>query len=110
MNNDNKYFIDVYIRLRRTVMKRTLKKINELNLSKAEASLMKLRAEVILHTSQYVKELGLTQSEVAKKLKITQPRVSRLLKGKVEDFSLDMLFTLAIHCNLKPVIGFEHTS
>jgi len=35
-------------------------------------------------------------------LGITQPRVSRLIKGKVEDFSLDMLLTLATRAGLRP--------
>jgi len=35
-------------------------------------------------------------------LGITQPRVSRLIKGRVEDFSLDMLLTLAMRAGLRP--------
>jgi len=42
----------------------------------------------------------------AEELGITQPRVSRLMKGKVEDFSLDMLVTLAGKLGLKPQISF----
>jgi predicted XRE-type DNA-binding protein len=33
---------------------------------------------------------------------LTQPRVSRLLKGKWQHFSLDMLLTLAARAGLKP--------
>jgi len=42
----------------------------------------------------------------AKELGLTQPRVSRLMKGKVEDFSLDMLMTLAGKLGLKPQVSF----
>lgn len=45
-------------------------------------------------------EQGWTQAEAARHLGITQPRVSRLLRGKVEDFSLDMLLTLAARAGL----------
>ena len=41
-------------------------------------------------------------SEAARRLGVTQPRISRLLKGKWEDFSLDMLLTLATRAGLKP--------
>lgn len=72
----------------------------DLGFEPAEAEVMKLRAEVMIRTAQQLKEQGWTQAEAARHLGITQPRVSRLLKGKVEDFSLDMLLTLAARAGL----------
>jgi predicted XRE-type DNA-binding protein len=74
----------------------------DLGFDPAEAEIMKLRAEVMLRTAQRLKEQGWTQAEAAKQLGITQTRVSRLIKGKVEDFSLDMLLTLATRAGLHP--------
>ena len=45
---------------------------------------------------------GWTQAEAARRLGITQPRVSRLIKGRWQDFSLDMLLTLAARAGLEP--------
>jgi len=45
---------------------------------------------------------GYTQAEAAKRLGVTQPRVSALLKGTWKDFSVDMLLTLATRAGLKP--------
>lgn len=74
----------------------------DLGFDPAEAEVMKLRAEVMIRTTQRLKEQGWTQAEAARQLGITQPRVSRLIKGKVEDFSLDMLLTLAARAGLRP--------
>lgn len=74
----------------------------DLGFDPAEAEVMKLRAEVMIRTAQRLKECGWTQAEAARQLGITQPRVSRLIKGKVEDFSLDMLLTLAARAGLHP--------
>jgi predicted XRE-type DNA-binding protein len=63
---------------------------------------MKLRAEVMIRMRQHLKDQHWTQAESARRLGITQPRVSRLLKGKFEDFSLDMLITLAARAGLHP--------
>lgn len=68
----------------------------------AAAEVMKLRAEVMIRTAQRLKEQDWTQAEAARQLGITQPRVSRLFKGKVEDFSLYMLPTLAARTGLRP--------
>ena len=74
----------------------------DLGFEPAEAEVMKLRAEVMIRTAQQLKAQGWTQAEAAHQLGITQPRVSRLIKGKVEDFSLDMLLTLAARAGLHP--------
>ncbi|MDR2689466.1 MAG: helix-turn-helix domain-containing protein [Azoarcus sp.] len=74
----------------------------DLGFEPAEAEVMKLRAEVMIRIAQQLKAQGWTQAEAARRLGITQPRVSRLIKGKVEDFSLDKLLTLATRAGLHP--------
>lgn len=74
----------------------------DLGFDPAEAEVMKLRTEVMLRMEQWLKSSGLTQTEAARRLGVTQPRISRLVKGKWEDFSLDMLLTLAARAGLRP--------
>lgn len=78
----------------------------DLGFDPAEAEVMKLRAEVMIRTAQQLKNRGWTQAEAARQLGITQPRVSRLIKGRAEDFSLDMLLTLATRAGLHPELRF----
>lgn len=47
---------------------------------------------------------GWTQSEAAKKLGITQPRISALMKGAWRGFSADMLLVLAARLGLRPTL------
>lgn len=74
----------------------------DLGFDPAEAEVMKLRAEVMIRMEKHLKAQGWTQAEAARQLGVTQPRVSRLLRGKWEDFSLDMLLTLASRAGLHP--------
>ncbi len=74
----------------------------DLGFEPAEARIMALRAEVMIRLEQHLKAQGWTQAEAAKRLGITQPRVSRLIKGQWQDFSLDMLLILAARAGLKP--------
>lgn len=76
----------------------------DLGFDQADAEVMKLRAEVMIRMDQHMKAKGWTQTETAKRLGITQPRVSRLIKGKSEDFSLDMLLKLAARAGLHPSV------
>lgn len=49
-----------------------------------------------------IDERGWTQQEAAKRLGIGQSRVSDLVRGKREKFSLDMLVTPAARAGQKP--------
>lgn len=74
----------------------------DLGFDKAEAQVMALRAELMARLRKHLADEGWTQTEAARRLGITQPRVSALLKGAWKDFSVDMLLTLAARAGLHP--------
>ena len=76
----------------------------DLGFDPAEAKVMALRAEVMIRMEQHLKAQGWTQAEAARRLGITEPRVSRLIRGQCKDFSLDMLLTLAARAGLEPQV------
>ncbi len=56
---------------------------------------LKLRSALMVEIVERIKEQGLTQTRAAEVLHITQPRVSALLNGKINDFRLDTLVDMA---------------
>jgi predicted XRE-type DNA-binding protein len=74
----------------------------DLSFDNAEVQLLALRAEAMIRLGGHLLAQGWTQAEAARHLGITQPRVSRLLKGAWQDFSLDVLLTLAARVGLHP--------
>ena len=67
-----------------------------------EAALLAMRADLMAKLRLTIDEKGWTQAEAAKVLGIAQSRVSDLVRGKWERFSLDMLITLASRAGLHP--------
>lgn len=65
-----------------------------------EAENMKLRSALIIALSEHIRELNLPQREVAKRLGLTQPRMSDLLTNKITKFSLDALVAIAAQAGL----------
>ena len=55
---------------------------------------LKLRSELMIMITESIKERGLKQQDAAELLHISQPRVSALLKGKIDEFCLDTLIDL----------------
>ena len=66
----------------------------DLGFSAGESTLLAMRAELMARLRDTIKQRGWTQQEAAEKLGIGQSRVSDLMRGKWEKFSLDMLITL----------------
>ncbi|MGV1870339.1 helix-turn-helix domain-containing protein [Agrobacterium rosae] len=66
----------------------------------AEAGTMKLRSTLMMALERHIKAKGWTQSEAANKLGVTQPRVSDLLRGKINLFGLDTLVNMAFAAGL----------
>lgn len=61
----------------------------------AEAANMSMRSELLIAIGQQVRSWNLTQVEAAGRLGITQPRINDLLRGRINNFSLDTLVDLA---------------
>ncbi len=66
----------------------------DLDLDPAEAAILQMRARLISDLRLYIQSSGMTQTEAAQQLGVTQSRVSDLMRGKWEKFSLEMLITL----------------
>ena len=61
-----------------------------------EAALLALRAELMAELRLLIRDQRWTLAEAAQRLSISQSRVSDLVRGKWDKFSLDMLIALAM--------------
>lgn len=68
----------------------------DLGFSPEEASLLQMRADLMNELRQVIEARGWTQVAAARELGVSQSRVSDLVRGKWQQFSLDMLVTLAV--------------
>ena len=65
------------------------------------AASMHVRAELMIAVQRYVEASGETQAQAAKHLGITQPRLNDLLRGRIEQFSLDVLVSMLVRVGPK---------
>ena len=59
-----------------------------------EAEAMKARAQLLRAVQKKITASGLSQAAAARLLKVTQPRVSDLMRGKIDLFSAEMLIDM----------------
>lgn len=65
-----------------------------------EAENMKLRSTLMTALKNHLARTEMTQVEAAKLLGVTQPRVSDLMRGKINLFGLDALVNMAAAAGL----------
>jgi predicted XRE-type DNA-binding protein len=60
----------------------------------AAAANMKARAELMIAITEHIRAKKLTQAAAAKLFGVSQPRVSDLMRGKIDLFSVDTLMNM----------------
>jgi len=77
----------------------------DLGYSPDEAAILQMRADLMADLRKFIKAKRLTQAKAAETLGVSQSRISDLIRGKWQRFSLEMLIILAtragMHVTLK---------
>jgi predicted XRE-type DNA-binding protein len=60
----------------------------------AEAENMKLRSSLMIALREHITQSGMSQSQAAKAFGVTQPRISDLIRGKIDLFAIDSLVNM----------------
>lgn len=76
----------------------------------ATAENLKLRSSLMLALKRHIKQEEWTQAKAAKALGVTQPRISNLIHGKINAFSLDLLVRMATAAGLRVTIKLERAA
>ena len=79
----------------------------DIGFDKADAENLKLRSDLMIRIEKYVKQSGMTQAEAACELGITQPRLNKLLKGKIQLFSLDALVNMLTNAGMRVTMSVK---
>jgi predicted XRE-type DNA-binding protein len=67
-----------------------------------EVTILTMRADLMAQLRLLIERKGWTQAQAAAALGVSQSRVSDLVRGKWDKFSLDMLLMLAARAGLQP--------
>jgi predicted XRE-type DNA-binding protein len=75
-----------------------------------EAENLKLRSALMVALKAHLARSNLTQAQIAKLFGVTQPRVSDLLRGKINVFGLDALVNMAAAASLRVKISIREAA
>lgn len=82
----------------------------DMGFPREEAAHLLIRADLMIHVTGLIEERGLTQKAAAKALGVTQPRISDLVRGRIELFSIDTLVDMLSRLGVAVVLKTRRRS
>ena len=76
----------------------------DLGFDTEEAENLRIRAALMVELTEQIRREGLTQKEAAATLSVTQPRISDLMRGRINVFSIDTLIAMLARVGVKTTI------
>ena len=72
----------------------------DLGFSREEAENLRIRSDLMIMVGKMIRSRKLTQAAAAKIFRVTQPRISDLVRGKIDRFSVDSLVEMLGHAGV----------
>jgi len=77
----------------------------DLGFPPTEAENLRIRSELIARLRKMIEGEGLTQAAAARLFGVTQPRVSDLVRGRIELFSIDTLVNMLAKAGIRVTVS-----
>jgi predicted XRE-type DNA-binding protein len=78
----------------------------DLGFGREEAEHLLIRSELMIKIEKLLKARGLKQAEAARIMRVSQPRVSDLLRGRLDLFSTDALIDMLARLGVSVRLAF----
>jgi predicted XRE-type DNA-binding protein len=73
----------------------------DLGFSCEDSENLKIRSDLMIRLSKLIQTRDLTQAQAATLFGVTQPRISDLVRGKIDRFSIDTLIAMLGHAGVR---------
>jgi predicted XRE-type DNA-binding protein len=73
----------------------------DLGFDGAEGANLRIRSELMIAVRRLIEDRGLTQEQAAELFGVTQPRVSDVVRGHIDKFTIDALVKMAAKAGLE---------
>lgn len=91
-------------------MKTTVTKGNvfrELGFTEEESIAFAMRVDLAIEIEKFIRQKKLTQTKAAEFFDVPQPKISKIVGGKVSGFSIEYLVKMAVKAGKYPRISFS---
>lgn len=78
----------------------------DLGFTDGEAIALAMRVDLAVEIEKFIRQKNLTQTRASKYFGIPQPKISKILRGKIDEFSIDYLVKVVAKTGKTPRVSF----
>ena len=82
---------------------------SDLGFEPEEAEHLRIRSSLMISVRKLIEERSLTQAQAAELFGVTQPRISNLVRGRIDLFSIDTLIDMLARAGIKVEVTFSES-
>ena len=79
----------------------------DLGFGPEEAEHLRIRSDLMIALRKLIEDRRLTQAEAARVFGVTQPRISNLVRGKIDLFSIDTLVDMLARAGIRVEVAMS---
>ena len=82
----------------------------DLGFSQEESDKLIIKSKLMMEIESFIKNKGMTQAHAAELMGVTRPRISDVMRGKIDKFTIDALVDMLSKAGLQVTITVEHVA
>jgi predicted XRE-type DNA-binding protein len=82
----------------------------DLGFPQEESDKLIIKSRLMMEIESFIKNKGMTQAHAAGLMGVTRPRISDVMRGKIDKFTIDALVDMLSKAGLQVTITVEHAA
>jgi predicted XRE-type DNA-binding protein len=82
----------------------------DLGFSQEESDKLIIKSKLMMEIESFIKNKGMTQAHAAELMGVTRPRISDVMRGKIDKFTIDALVDMLSKAGLQVAVPVEHAA
>ena len=82
----------------------------DLGFSQEESDKLMIKSRLMMEIESFIKSKGMTQTHAAELMGVTRPRISDVMRGKIDKFTIDALVDMLSKAGLQVAITVENSA
>jgi len=82
----------------------------DLGFSEEESDKLIIKSKLMMEIESFIKNKGMTQAHAAELMGVTRPRISDVMRGKIDKFTIDALVDMLSKAGLQVAVTVEHAA
>jgi len=82
----------------------------DLGFSQEESGKLAIKSHLMVEIESYIKEKGMTQAQASELMGVSRPRISDVMRGKIDKFTIDALVDMLSKAGHRVTVTVEHAA